>query len=166
MKRENLLGFLCRAPTPRPKKTIRLVLWSEVVSLRRRCRFPVPQRRVLSHSFPFTTRSLGVCRCRQRCKWCSARSCCRRGQSSYHLYYISSATSMEGIDEDHTMGSCGHGPMVVGRSAQSVSFLTFMSSFPAYPTVPLVPPFVGSRTKKSRWPEGYSTSLDPPHVFV
>jgi hypothetical protein len=143
-----------------------LVLWSEVASLRRRWRFLVPQRRVLFHSFSSTTRSLGACRCQHRYRWCSARSCYGRGQSPYHLYYISSATSMEGIDEDHTMGSCDHGPMVVGRNAPRVSFLIFISSFPAYPTVLLVPPFVGSRTKRSRRPEGYSTSLDPPHVFV
>ena len=166
MKREKLLGFLCRAPTPRRKGTIRLVLRSEVVSLRRRWRFPVPQRRVLFHSFSSTTRSLGACRCRQRCKWCSARSCYGPGQSSYHLYHISSATSMEGFDEYHTMFSCDHEPMVVGRNLQSVSFLTFISSLPAYPPVPLVPSFVGSQPKRSKRPEGYSISLNPPHVFV
>jgi hypothetical protein len=143
-----------------------LVLWSEVASLRRRWRFPVPQRRVLFPPLSSTTRSLGACRCRHRYRWCSARSCYGRGQAPYHLYHISSATSMEGIDEDHTICSCDHESMVVGRNVPSVSFLTFISSFPAYPTVPLVPPFVDSRTKRSRRPEGYSTSLDPPHVFV
>jgi hypothetical protein len=73
---------------------------------------------------------------------------------------------MEGIDEDHTMGSCDHGPMVMGRNALHMSFLIFISSFPTYPMVLLVPPFVGSRMKRSRRPEGYSTSLDPPHVFI
>jgi hypothetical protein len=46
-----------------------LVLWSGVVSLRRRWHFPVP-RRVLSHSFS-STRSLGARRRRQLYRWCS-----------------------------------------------------------------------------------------------
>ena len=166
MKRKELLDFLCCAPTPRRKGTSRLVLWSDVVSLRRRWRFRVPHRTVLFHPFSSKITNLGACRCRHRYRWYSARSCYGSGRSSYHLHHISSATSMESIDEDHTMDSCDHEPMVVGRNVPSVSFLTFISSFPAYPPVPLVPSFVGSQPNRSRRPEGYSTSLDPPLVFV
>ena len=164
MKREKLLDLLCRPPTPGRKEAICLVLWSKVVSLRRKGRFPV-SRRVLSHSFS-SSRSLGARRCRQHYNRRSARTCRGGEQSSYNLHHISSGRSMEDIEEDHILFNCDHEPMVVGRAVPSVSLLTFTLSLPAYPPVPVVSSFTSSLPTRSIRPEGHSTILDPLRDYV